>query len=100
MYINRNGNNKAFDTHNNGESSVEAAKKIAVNRAIEEVNLNTPDSIGLAIETLKSKQIAVPQPLKELHTLHEKFPRGRDGNFAQNSNELQIQALDSLNNLL
>lgn len=81
---------------NTGKSN----KEIAINRAITEVNLNTPDSIELAIETLKSKHVEVPHTLIKLQALHSKFQMGRNNNFVQESLELQIKVLKNLDDLL
>lgn len=80
-------------------NTIRSIKTSAIDRAIAEVNLNTPDSIGLAITTLKSKDVEIPQSLQDLLKLHEKFQRGRNGDFVQQSHDLQIQVLSDLNKL-
>ncbi len=86
----------------NNKSNFELPKQlpfeITINRAMTEIELNTPDSIAIAVAILTCKNITVPKSLKELEELHTKFRTGRDAVFSQTSSNLQSKALEELKN--
>lgn len=74
-------------------------REILIKRAITEVNLNTPDSVELAVATLKSGNVDIPQTLIDLKKLHSQFMK-RSSSFADQSHDLQAKALEDLGKLL
>lgn len=82
--------------NSNYEYTPKSPRTIATERAIEEVILNTPDSIELAIATLNSKNIEVPKELEELQGLHTAIQVGHTESFINTSRDLQGKVLSVL----
>jgi hypothetical protein len=73
-------------------------KNNALISAIKEIQLNTPDSIGIAIELLKD--IEIPSSLTSLSELHKTVRSSRNEKFAADAHRLQKEAINELKKLL
>jgi hypothetical protein len=73
-------------------------KNNALISAIQEIKLNTPDSIGIAIELLKDMEI--PSSLTSLSQLHQTVHSSRNEKFAADARRLQNEAIHELEKLL
>lgn len=70
-----------------------------IQRAIKEVKINTPDSVTLALETLKLTSIEPPKSLQQLNDVHQQHGTGRTKEVAEKLLKLKNQSLNDLNKL-
>lgn len=75
-------------------------REAAILTAIQEVELNTPDSITLAIATLKTHSVKIPIILEKLEHLHAEHFFRRDERFHDECNDLRNQVLEHLRALI
>lgn len=71
-----------------------------IQKAIEEVKINTPDSITLALATLKLTYKEIPKSLQQLNEVHQQYGAQRTKKVAEKLLKLKNQSLIDLKKLL
>lgn len=71
-----------------------------IQKAIEEVKINTPDSVTLALTILKLTPTEPPRSLQQLNEAHQQHSAGRTKEVAEKLLKLKNQSLNDLNKLL
>jgi hypothetical protein len=75
-------------------------KSTRLNAAIKEIELGTPDAIGIAAGLLKLEKIEIP-PLNTLLELHQRTSgKNLNKEFYQKCGKLQAEAIEQIKNFL
>lgn len=75
------------------------SRNLAINNALQEIEINTPDSIRLAFEALESKSIEIPTVLRVLKEM-QLSGQIRDKAFGAEVKNLKTMAIEAVKALL